>query len=72
MAQDVNCIYLDMPASIKSFTVSNPDMSYTIVLNAKHTREQHLISYHHEMTHIENGDFDKRCSTDLIEIYAHA
>lgn len=71
MIQDVNCIYANMPYTIKAYTVCNPDMTYTVVLNSRLTREQHLISYHHEMKHIEHGDFDKKCNVGLLEIIAH-
>ncbi len=71
MTPDVNVYISDMPTSVKAFTVVNPDGSYTILLNSRHSHHQHLISYHHEMCHIENGDYDKQCSADLIEFYAH-
>lgn len=71
MTPIVNCILTDMPVSIKAYTVLNRDMSYTIILNSRHTREQHLISYHHEMKHIENGDYEKKCDVGLLEIKAH-
>lgn len=72
MTPDVNCIMADLPHALKAFTVSNSDGSFTIVLNSRHTYEQHLRSYHHEMKHIENGDYDKKYPVDLIEFWAHA
>lgn len=72
MTQDVNTILADMPATIGAYTVSNADMSFTIVLNARLSYERQLLAYHHEMKHIENGDYNKRCSADLLECYAHA
>lgn len=48
-----NVIYADMPPTIKAYTVNNNDDSFTIVLNSRLNREQHLKSYHHELTHIE-------------------
>lgn len=71
MTPAVNCIYANMPSAVKAYTVCNADMTYTIVLNSRLTREQHLISYHHEMNHIENGDYDKKCDVGLLEIVAH-
>ena len=61
-----------MPPRIKAYTVCNNDGTYTIVLNSRLTYEQHLLSYHHEMQHIENGDYDKKCNINLIEINAHS
>lgn len=67
----VNTIFIDMPTTIKAYTICNNDDTYTVVLNSKLTREQHLLSYHHEMRHIENGDYLKKCGVDIIEINAH-
>lgn len=63
--------YIDMPTTIKAYTVMNNDDTYTIILNARLTDEQHLKSYYHEMKHIENGDYEKNNSVGLIEIIAH-
>ena len=71
MTPDVNCCMADLPTTIPAFVISNADGSYTIVLNAKHTREQHLKSFAHEMEHIENGDYEKICSADFLELWAH-
>lgn len=60
-----------MPVNIKGFTIKNNDCSFTIVLNAKHTREQNLISYAHELEHINNGDFEKHCNVSLLEFITH-
>ncbi|MCI8483463.1 MAG: ImmA/IrrE family metallo-endopeptidase [Lachnospiraceae bacterium] len=68
---DINTIYADMPETIKSFVVCNPDLSYTIVLNSKMSYEQNLISYAHEIAHIKNNDYDKKCDVDVLEYTAH-
>lgn len=72
MTQDVNTVLADLPCSIAAYTIANADMSYTVVLNSRLNYERQLLAYHHELKHIENGDYDKRCSVDLIEFYAHA
>lgn len=72
MTLDVNVIFADMPGTISAYSVSNPDLSYTIVINSRLTRERQLMAYHHEMRHIENGDYERKCSADLIECYAHS
>lgn len=71
MTPDVNCCMADMPTSIPAFVISNADLSYTIVLNARLSHEQHLKSYAHEFHHIMNGDYEKKCSADLVELWAH-
>ena len=69
--RNINILYADMPGTIKAYTVNNKDATFTVVLNARLTQEQHLVSYCHEMEHISNGDYDKKVGVDLIEIYAH-
>ena len=71
MEETIFTYYVDFPTTIRSFVVSNNDMSFTIILNAKLGREQQLKAYLHEMDHIRNGDYDKKCSVNLIETAAH-
>ena len=63
--------YTEMPATVRSFVIVNSDSTYTIILNSKLSHEQNIISYWHEIDHIRNGDYEKKCSVDLIEITAH-
>lgn len=67
---DVNTIELNLPTTISAYVVTNTDMSYTIVLNARLTQERRLQAYQHEMNHIVCGDYERQ-SADLIEFYAH-
>ena len=71
MTQDVNTILVDMPCSIRAYTVANADLTYTVVINAKLNHELQIESYQHELEHITNGDYDRKYSADLIEFYAH-
>lgn len=68
---DVNVVLADMPGTIKEYVVANKDLTYTVVLNAKHSLETRLKAYMHALSHIDNGDFEKSCSADVIEVYAH-
>lgn len=63
--------YTEMPTTVRSFVIVNSDSTYTIILNSKLSHEQNIISYWHEIDHIRNGDYEKKCSVDLIEITAH-
>ncbi len=68
----INVLYADMPSAIRSYVVSNTDSSYTVVLNSRLSHEQNLLSYQHELYHIQNGDYDLPHTTaDRIEIKAH-
>ena len=71
MTQDANILLVDMPHRIKAYTVANKDMSYTIVINARMSHERQLEAYQHELDHIRQKDYEKKCSADLIEFYAH-
>ncbi len=68
---DISVKYIDLPCSVRSYVVNNADMTYTIVLNSRLSHQQNVLSYSHECEHIANGDYDKKCSVDLIEIAAH-
>lgn len=57
--------------SIKGCVKKNKDESYTIFVNANMACNQQQAVLKHELKHIENGDFDKKCSADLLELYAH-
>lgn len=69
--ENIRTAYFNLPNSIKAFTIATPDGWFTICLNQNHSHEQNLISYKHELEHILCGDFDKKCSADLIEIISH-
>lgn len=68
----INVAYADMPTTIRSYVVANLDGSYTVILNSKLSHEQNIISYNHEVDHILNGDYEKKCNNvDIIEFNAH-
>ena len=69
--EDIFVKLIELPYTIRSYVVLNKDQSYTIVLNSKLSHEQNMISYQHEMEHIKNGDYEKKCSVDMIELIAH-
>lgn len=60
-----------LPLTIKAYTVSNSDDSYTVIINTNITCEQQKLSYQHEVNHINNGDYERTLPVDMIEIYAH-
>lgn len=67
---NIRTILCDLPNSIRGFTVATPDGFFTICLNQNLSHAQNMKSYQHELKHIMNGDFDKKCSVDLIEVMA--
>lgn len=62
---------IDMPVRIKGTTVLNPDGSYTVLINARHSYFTQRQACRHEMDHIDGGDFDGSDSVDAIEQRAH-
>lgn len=68
--ENIKTLFCDMPTTVAGYTVFKDDC-YTIVLNSKLSRDKNIKSYMHELSHIQNGDFEKKCSADLIEFFAH-
>ncbi len=70
MTENITVRVIELPARIKAYTVKK-DGFYTILVNSILAREQQLKEYEHEYDHIIRGDFDRACSADIIEFYAH-
>lgn len=68
---DVNTLEVNLPTTIAGYTVSNPDTSYTIVLNSRLTFERRMLAYKHELAHIKNGDYERKNDVNILEFYAH-
>lgn len=56
--EDYYIRYADMPPSVKAYTVLQ-DGFYTIVLNSRLCREMNVMSFEHEINHINKDDFIK-------------
>lgn len=66
----IQVILLDLPLSVSSFVRIDDDV-YTVVLNARLSAEDRLRHYQHELSHINDADFEKDLTADEIEAYAH-
>ena len=71
MPDNVRVTLAELPPMIHAFTAVRDDF-YTIVLNAKLSYEMQVEAYWHEIGHIQRGDYDKQCSAEMIEGFAHA
>lgn len=72
MRNDVRSVLQDLPIGVKGFVIEDGiDDFYTIVLNARYSRETNIETYKHELKHIEGGDFHSRESADDVERRAH-
>ena len=60
-----------MPCTIHSYVKLNADDTYTIIINERLCYEMQEQAKEHEIRHIQNGDYDRKFSADMIEIYAH-
>ena len=60
-----------MPTTIRGLTIYNNDDSFTIFINAKLNSEMQIKAYDHEMEHINNRDYDKMYSVDMLENLRH-
>lgn len=69
---NIRTIYCDLPTSIGGFTVATADDYFTIVINQNLSYSKNIETYQHELAHIKNGDFDKKCSVGLLEFMAHS
>lgn len=70
MTPDVNVVLLDLPTKEKEAITENEDGSFTIVVNARLSRQGQIEAYYHAKRHIDNGDFQKE-SVQSIEAMAH-
>ena len=53
-------ILANLPTSVRGFVYKAENGDPVIVVNARLTREQNMITYDHEQQHIENGDMEKQ------------
>ncbi|MCI8630666.1 MAG: hypothetical protein HFG67_00130 [Firmicutes bacterium] len=67
---------IDLPHTVRGYTLLNSDGSYTIIINARLSAETQIAVYEHEMAHIDNGDFslsgEFADSVDELEYERHA
>ena len=64
--------YYDMPYTIHSYVMRNDDDSFTVIINSRLSNDMQDKAKEHELEHICNGDYDRKCSVNLIEIHAHS
>jgi hypothetical protein len=67
---DIFVHMINMPDGFKGHVNPNPDGSYSVFINAKLDYETQCKVYSHEISHIENDDFNK-IDVDRIEYSAH-
>ena len=68
---DIFTKLVDLPTSIRAYTVRDKNDDFNIYINARLSSEQRMEAYEHEMRHIRRGDFRKAAKADMIEIFTH-
>lgn len=68
---DIFVQIISMDPLVKEQVVENPDGTFTIFINDYLSPERRLKAYNHAISHIKNGDFEKRTNVDIIEYEAH-
>ena len=58
---------MDLPLSVRAFTIPDAQGDYNIYLNCALSREQQEKSLRHEEAHISRGDFYRDCPAAQIE-----
>ena len=63
-----------LPVTIRGLTIRTTDDEdfYCVLLNGKLGREALNCAYDHELSHIDNQDFDSMYLADQIEALRHA
>jgi len=70
LTASISTVLYPLPGTVRGYTVLK-DGFYTVVINENLSEAARLRAYWHEVKHIECGDYDKKCSAELIEIHAH-
>lgn len=69
----INVTLLDLPYSIRGYTLLNSDGSYTITINSRLSYEKQSEVYKHELRHINGDDFSVTSEfLDDLEFERHA
>lgn len=63
--------YADMPGTIRAYTATCTDGSYTIVLNSRLCFEQQKKAFMHEVSHIHNRDYEIQTDVGILEAQRH-
>lgn len=66
----INVLLFDLPVTVHGFVIENDIDCYTIVINARLSKQMQTECYRHELEHIAKGDFEKH-DADSIEMERH-
>lgn len=73
--ETIKVFYVDFPSSQRGLTAygydENGELFYTIFLNARLNVEQQCASYWHEISHVDNHDFNEMVPLQDLEAKRH-
>lgn len=59
--------YIKLPVSVRGLTIPDENGNYNIYINKYLSQEMQQKTYFHEITHIENNDFEIQIPVKIIE-----
>jgi hypothetical protein len=64
----------DMPSGAREAVCSNPDGTYTVLINGDLTKEEQTAAFWHAVRHIQDNDFERveTYGVQAIEAEAHS
>lgn len=68
---DMNVVYLSLPAGINEAVTPNADGSFTAFISTRLSAEKRLKAYQHALWHVQHDDFGRDEDVDQIEYKAH-
>ena len=57
----------DYPLCVRGFTMKDEEGTYNVYINSRYSYAQQQKTLKHELTHIQNDDFEKDLPGSLIE-----
>ena len=59
--------YVKLPISVRGVTIPDENGDYNIYINDRLSHKMQIDTYLHEITHVENEDFDVQVPISVIE-----
>lgn len=57
----------DLPCTVRGMVIMDENSDYNVYINARLSYDEQKKALKHEMTHIENGDYDSNSSIERVE-----
>ena len=57
----------DLPCTVHGMVIMDDSSDYNVYINSRLSCDEQKKALKHEMTHIENGDYDSKSSIERVE-----